>query len=225
MRKPLLVLVALGCLSGGRAVAQVLQEDDYAADAGYVGPIVWNIGGQIAFPLGDSEKRVNTGWGFALGVTYNLKPILGFQFEYGVDWASLKGGTANISGDAVLQYFNLNAVVRPVHSGRIGAYLIGGGGLYYRYARITRFTGNAVYCDPWLFYCSAVPTGTVLGSRSSWDWGLDGGAGVTFAVSPMVRLYAELRYHYIWGPTFHRADGSSVTANGQYLPLTLGVRF
>jgi hypothetical protein len=94
---------------------------------------------------------------------------------------------------------------------------------------VTRIDGVAVapYCDPYLFYCSAVPvaTGTVIGSRSSWDWGLDAGIGFTYAVAPLVRLYAEVRYHYIFGPSFTDVNGQERTADGQFLPLTLGVRF
>jgi hypothetical protein len=56
------------------------------------------------------------------------------------------------------------------------------------------------------------------------------GGGVNFGVA-----YAELRYHYIWGPevesqTFTGPAGGSVTfdgrkANGQFLQTTFGLRF
>jgi hypothetical protein len=35
----------------------------------------------------------------------------------------------------------------------------------------------------------------IVGERSSTDFGMDFGGGVNFAA-----VYAELRYHYIWGP-------------------------
>jgi opacity protein-like surface antigen len=220
----------LGCLAAfvpAHAAAQSYEEE-----MGYVGPLVWNFGGTLAVPLGDSEDRVDVGGGFAVGVTYNASPALGVQFEYGADWANLKTSPrlgADISGNAFLQYFNLNAFLRPVRAGRVGMYLVGGGGLYYRVAEVTRFEGTTVapYCDPWLYYCSAVPVAasSVLASRNTWDWGLDAGVGLTFAVAPLVRLYAEVRYHYIWGPSFRDANGQERSADGQYLPLTLGVRF
>jgi opacity protein-like surface antigen len=222
----------LGCLAAF-APAHALGQDYYEQETGFVGPLVWNLGGSLTVPLGDSADRVDLGGGFAVGVTYNASPALGVQFEYGADWANLKTSPrlgADISGNALLQYFNLNAFIRPLHPARrIGMYLVGGGGLYYRSADITRFEGTvpAAYCDPWLFYCSTVPVAasTVLASRSSWDWGLDAGLGFTFAVAPHVRLYAEARYHYIFGPSFTQPNGTRRSADGQYLPLTLGVRF
>jgi opacity protein-like surface antigen len=222
----------LGCLAAF-APAHVLGQDYYEQETGFVGPLVWNLGGSLTVPLGDSDDRVDLGGGFAVGVTYNASPALGVQFEYGADWANLKTSPrlgADISGNALLQYFNLNAFIRPLHPARrVGMYLVAGGGLYYRSADITRFEGTvpATYCDPWLFFCSTVPVAasSVLASRSSWDWGLDAGVGFTFAVAPHVRLYAEARYHYIFGPSFTDANGNERSADGQYLPLTLGVRF
>jgi hypothetical protein len=40
-----------------------------------------------------------------------------------------------------------------------------------------------------------------------------------------VRLYLEARYHYIFGPSFTAADGRKRSADGQYVPITLGIRF
>jgi opacity protein-like surface antigen len=231
MRRVRVGWIMLGCLAAF-APAHAVGQGYYDQEAGFVGPLVWNFGGTLAVPLGDSEDRVDVGGGFAVGVTYNANPALGVQFEYGADWASLKTSPrlgADISGNALLQYFNLNAFVRPVRAGRIGMYLVGGGGLYYRRAEVTRFEGTvpAAYCDPWLYFCSttAVPVSSVLASRSTWDWGLDAGLGFTFAVAPLVRLYIEARYHYIFGPSFTDANGTERSADGQYLPLTLGVRF
>jgi hypothetical protein len=63
---------------------------------------------------------------------------------------------------------------------------------------------------------------------------MDFGGGVRFG-----KIYAELRYHYIWGPTIEAGQTSvnplvtpAVTgdlagkkANGQYLQTTFGFRF
>jgi opacity protein-like surface antigen len=204
-----------------------------APEMGVTGRLVWNIGGTMNVPLSSTADNQDLGWGFAVGLTYNPSLWGGIQFEYGADWANLKTGKAaglGIHGTSFFQYFNLNLLVRPVHPlGAVGFYLIGGGGLYYRSVDISRIDGTVpvTYCDPWLYYCSVVPatSSTLLATRSSWDWGLDAGVGVTFALSPVTRLYLEARYHYIWGPEFTAQDGSKHSANGQYIPLTLGVRF
>jgi hypothetical protein len=72
----------------------------------------------------------------------------------------------------------------------------------------------------------------IVGERSSTDFGMDFGGGVTFGP-----VYAEVRYHYIWGPkieaqTVNPLSTPSSTdslvgknANGQFLATTFGIRF
>lgn len=230
MKNTLAVIVALVCLSGGRASAQ--DPYDPYVDPGVTGPFHFHFGGQVAWPLAESADRVDVGWGFAAGVTYAFRPNVGLQFEYGVDWSDLETGRlagAGVVGDALFQYFNLNLLARPARAGRVSLYFVGGGGLYYRAARVTQITGTTIapYCDPWLYYCSAVPvsTGTVIGDRNSWDWGLDAGLGISFGVGAPVGVYLEVRYHYIFGPSFDVPGGGTRDADGQYLPVTLGLRF
>ena len=58
---------------------------------------------------------------------------------------------------------------------------------------------RAGVCDPWWYYCVPggwVPVENIIGERSSTDFGMDFGGGVRFG-----KIYAEIRYHYIWGPT------------------------
>jgi opacity protein-like surface antigen len=234
VRKAVVAVVMVGLFAGAPARAQAPYDegDPYADDTGLVPRITWNVGGQVAFPLGAQADRVGTGWGFAVGLTYNPAPVYGIQLEYAADWASLLSGklaNAGITGDAFMQYFDLNAVVRPLHTGRVTLYLVGGGGLYYRRATVTQITGTALapYCDPWLYYCSVVPvaTGSVIGARSSWDWGLDAGVGLAIGAITHVRFYVEARYHYIFGPSYNAPGGGTRTADGQFLPLTVGARF
>jgi len=234
MRRVCVRWMTIGCLVAlAPALAWGQEYEVVAPEMGVTGRIVWNLGAQMNVPLSSTADRQDLGWGFAAGATYNASPWGGVQFEYGADWANLKTGSlANngIHGNTFFQYFNLNLLVRPVHPAHaIGFYLIGGGGLYYRSVHVTRVDGTtlAPYCDPWLYYCSVVPVtaSSVIGSRSSWDWGVDVGAGVTFALSPVTRLYLEARYHYIWGPSFTAPDGSTRSANGEFVPVTLGIRF
>ena len=85
------------------------------------------------------------------------------------------------------------------------------------------------FCDPWWYVCypgGFVPVENIVGDRSSTDFGMDFGGGVHFGA-----IYAELRYHYIWGPDIGpqgTAAGSTTTtrkANGQFLATTFGFRF
>ena len=73
-----------------------------------------------------------------------------------------------------------------------------------------------------------VPVENVVGQRSSTDFGMDFGGGVKFGA-----IYAEIRYHYIWGPTVPETGptqplpgvSAERKANGQFLQTTFGIRF
>jgi hypothetical protein len=113
-------------------------------------------------------------------------------------------------------------------------------GVYYRPIKVTTPSVGWVpgYCDPWWYICypgGFVPVDNVVGERSSTDFGMSFGGGVRFGP-----VYAELRYHYIWGPTIEgnpqvsnpivgdptgTASLAGKKADGQFLATTFGVRF
>jgi hypothetical protein len=202
-------------------------------DRSLVPMVGFNIGGMASFPVGRSSDALDPGGGFAVGVMFRPRPFVGFQFEYSYSWYNIKGDIfkdTRLDGHAGMQYWDLNVIARPVHAKHVGFYVIAGPGIYRRSATITEFTGQVAvgtYCDPWLYFCypTAAPAEDVIGSRHSTDFGLNGGIGMYFVLSPPLRLYLEARYHYIWGPTFHNMTGKSFDANGKYLPVTLGIAF
>lgn len=109
--------------------------------------------------------------------------------------------------------------------------LIGGGGVYHRPITVTTPSVGYVpgYCNPYWYVCvqrESVPVNTVIGNRSSTDFGIDVGGGMTFVVDESVTFYVEARYHYIWGPKVtNPATQESLRANAKFLPITLGFRF
>jgi hypothetical protein len=220
--------VALGCLSGERAAAQEIY-DPYE-DPGVTGPFHFHFGGQVAWPLAESADRVDVGWGFAAGVTYAFRPNFGIEFEYGLDWSDLETGklaNAGVVGDALFQYFNVNLLARPARAGRVSLYFVGGGGLYYREAQVTQITGTTVapYCDPWLYYCSAVPvaTGQVIGDRSSWDWARRAGVGSPSA-SERRSAITSGQYHHL-RPELRRPGGGRSPPTASTSRSRRGLRF
>jgi hypothetical protein len=85
------------------------------------------------------------------------------------------------------------------------------------------------YCDPWWYVCypgGFVPVENIVGERSSTDFGMDFGGGVRFGA-----VFAEARYHYIWGPTVELSgegtpdSSTELEADGQFFTLTFGFRF
>ena len=99
-----------------------------------------------------------------------------------------------------MQYGTVNAIFQRPQGG-VRPYGLVGMGIYYRPMEITTPGVGWVpgYCDPWWYVCYPggwVEVDQIVGERSSTDFGMDFGGGVRFGA-----FYAELRYHYIWGPT------------------------
>jgi hypothetical protein len=102
-------------------------------------------------------------------------------------------------------------------------------GVYYRPVKVTTPGVGYVpgYCDPWWYVCypgGFVPVENIVGERSSTDFGMDFGGGANFGT-----FFAEVRYHYIWGPTIEPEVNPLATgdqkADGQFFALTFGFRF
>ena len=60
---------------------------------------------------------------------------------------------------------------------------------------------------------------------------IPGAQGVNIAATDAASVFLEFRYHYIWGPEINPGEAASLTgttgkrANGQFLPITVGIRF
>jgi len=191
----------------------------------------FNIGGGLSIPISDAGDRFNVGGAFQLGVTYNFSRRLGVQAEYLYSGYSVQEdvlASTDVEGHHSMQYGDLNVVYNVVRPRPFGVYVLGGPGIYHRRVEITQFAGVGVvpYCDPWLYICysTAVPVDQVLGSRSKTDFGLNAGLGVSLRLfGGPLRLYAEGRYHYIFGGSIDTPEGPR-NVNGQYIPIIFGLR-
>lgn len=216
-------------------------------------PVQLNIGGGFTGVYGDGADHVGNGGNFTIGVLFKVNPVIGFQGEYG--WNGMKQKQLQLPvsvnplaaaiptdffADANMQYGDFNVLFSPKTSGKAAPYVLTGLGVYYRPVTIsTPSVGFATVCDPYWYVCypTAVPVEQVVGKRSSTDFGMNFGGGVNFKVAEKASIYFEVRYHYIWGPKIDQANvptqpiaGGSVTpkslsANGQFLPITVGFRF
>jgi hypothetical protein len=108
--------------------------------------------------------------------------------------------------------------VRP----RFGYYAIRSGGWYYRHAQLENFTAPAgTVCNPaclwWGYACqNGLVSSSVLASRGVSSAGVNGGVGITVAMTGGSKFYIEARYHY-------SPQGGRVST--QILPVTLGIRW
>jgi len=208
-----------------------------------------NLGGGFTAPNSEVKEHLGNGWNFNFGVDVAVNPVLAIEGLYSFNGLGEKNLKLPVSvtpfdGGVPTDFFaNMNmqygtgSVILQVPEGTVRPYGLVGMGVYYRPVEVTTPGVGFVpgYCDPYWYYCSPggfVPVENIIGSRSSTDFGMVFGGGVHFGPA-----YAELRYHYIWGPTIgsdptvnplSTATGSELVgqkANGQFLQTTFGVRF
>jgi opacity protein-like surface antigen len=207
-------------------------------------PVDINIGFGWTFPEGSFKDSFDSGWNGSFGATFNVSPILGVQGEY--MYARMDGPSRTIlvsptpggitssqllESNHQMHAFIGNIVYKNMSSDRVvGGYVLGGMGLYHRIVQITSpALGYTTFCDPYWYVCypAVVSVDNIIGDRSSNDFGINFGGGVTFGKE--AKFYVEARYHYVWGPTVNPPAGITTTTNlstnAQYFPLTFGVRF
>src|SRR5262245_18574314 len=198
----------------------------------------FNIGGGYTFSLSEVREHLGDGGNFAAGVTFQLTPMIGIQGEYGYTGLREKRISRDIPGAGItnfdvhgsMHYGTANLVFGGRPSGAVITYFMGGVGVYGRPVTVTTPALGFVppYCDPWWYVCwpgGVVEVDQVIGSRSSTDFGINVGGGLNFHIRNNISAYFEVRYHYIWGPELKNAGTSAGKANGQFLPLTFGIRF
>jgi opacity protein-like surface antigen len=207
-----------------------------------------SIGGGFTAPNAEVRDHLGDGYNFNLGVQFDATPMIAVEGVYSFNGLGEKniavnvfpqplaeGGTpTDFFADMSMQYFTGSVILQRPNGG-IRPYGVAGIGVYYRPIRLTTPGVGWVpgYCDPWYYICYPggwVETTNIVGERSSTDFGMTFGGGVNFGI-----VFAEVRYHYIWGPTVRELqsaeiiDGALVaperTADGQFLATTFGIRF
>lgn len=208
-----------------------------------------SFGGGFTNPNSEVKDFLGNGYNFNFGVQANVTPVIGIEGVYSYNGLGEKRLSIPVSptphdssvptdffGTMNMQDGTGNLVVQRPNGG-IRPYGLVGMGVYYRPIKVTTPGVGFVpgYCNPWWYVCvpgGFVPVDNIVGDRSSTDFGMDFGGGVKFGF-----IYAELRYHYIWGPTVQ--EGTAVNplasasttvstdrkANGQFLATTFGIRF
>jgi outer membrane protein with beta-barrel domain len=218
-------------------------------------PIDFNFGFGWAFPTSEFGSHFDAGWNGGLGVTYNFTPRLGIQAEYMYTRMDGPEKTLLLSATPIAAALT-NGILESNHQMHvgtfdliyktqsqehpIGGYALGGGGIYHRVVQLTTpSVGYTTFCDPYYYVCypAAVSVDTIIGDRSSNDFGINIGGGVTFGREG--KFYVESRLHYVWGktitPTASQLPAAASTTtpdcsggcstNATYYPLTFGFRW
>lgn len=236
MRYSAVLIVALAALAAPLSTNAIAQDKK--------GNFI--IGGGYTAPNSEVRDHLGDGYNFVIGGQYNATPVISIEGLYSFNGLGDKrlsipvSPTPNATGiptdffaDMNMQYGTVSVLFQKPE-GTVRPYGLAGMGIYYRPIKVTTPGVGFVpgYCDPYWYVCYPggwVPVENIVGERSSTDLGMTFGGGATFGV-----VYAELRYHYIWGPEIEEQAtnlpavqpvSGDRKANGQFLTATFGFRF
>ena len=208
-----------GQYGGGNEKHSILHSWTFEASGGFNAPI---------------SSSVTFGGQFTGGAGLNFNKYLGALIEYQFLDDKLPGyliaeAGAN-GGYAHIWSFTIDPVVDLMPKKSNDVYITGGGGFY---RKVTSFTDpeETEYC---YYFCEIGTTNAVVGHFSSNQGGINIGAGFQHRIGSMygdsnTKLFVEARYVDVFSPAVTgSANGlgvTSVAANTQIIPVSVGVRF
>lgn len=191
----------------------------------------FEAGGGFNAPISSS---VTYGGQFTVGAGLKFNKYLSSLIEYQFLDAKLPGyliaeAGAN-GGYAHIWSFTIDPVIDLMPKATNDVYVTGGGGFY---RKVTSFTDpeETEYC---YYFCEIGTANAVVGHFSSNQGGINIGAGFQHRIGSMygdsnTKLFVEARYMDVFSPAvMGSANGlgvTSVAANTQIIPVSVGVRF
>ena len=169
-----IAVLAMACCG---AMAQATYEEENDNPRGNV-----HLGTPIVIPLNPTAQAVHLGFGFTVGGGYNFTrrhAVIGELmwnnlFPTNEALAKLRTALDNPSVDAGANVTALTGNYRYELRGKLlGAYLIGGAGLYYRHTSLSQTvtTTSTITCTPtlewWGFTCT---NGSVTANQTLGSW-------------------------------------------------------
>ena len=178
----------------------------------------FNMAGGYTVPTSSTASHLEGSGNLSVGGGYNFSSSLGMVGEFDYSALGLSSATLNSldvsDGNAHIWSLTASPIVRFSLGHRLGAYAIGGGGLYQRKLEFTSPTTVSVF-NP-IFGTISAPADQLLGSLTSTVGGLDAGGGLTYSLREGgPKLYVEARYNHAFTP----GRGTD------YVPVTIGVRW
>jgi hypothetical protein len=191
------------------------------------------IGGGITAPLNPTAKYVGVSGNFSTGVGVNFNKHSSIEGDF--MWSGLPPNLTVLhpvlAPSGSMNLYTLTANYRyhvdSIGGSMFGAYLIGGGGWYYRHFNVNKnfiVPPNTV-CQPiyfwWGYGCDTggFVDSTSIASGGTSAGGLDAGVGFTVKIGDKGwKFYTESRYNYAWTKGLARIPTTLI-------PVTFGIRF
>lgn len=168
---------------------------------------------------GNTATYQSTNLGAQAGLGYNFNSRIGAQVEYDFNRFVIPDSivsslcSACSDGSVILQSVSFDPYVNLLLEGRVGIYLIGGAGFYWKNTSFSAPTGQEVCYT----FSGCVLTESTVSSWSTSAFGANGGGGVTVRLgSTRMKVFAEGRYVWV-------RKGSNTTA--AYPPANYGVNY
>jgi hypothetical protein len=217
------ILMAVGFLSAVWLTS--LQAEELQA-------LTFSIGGGISAPLNPTARYVGVSGNFVTSAGVNINKNSSIEGNY--MWSGLPPnltvlhpvlaprGSMNLNSLTANYRYHMDSI----GGSRFGAYVIGGGGWYYRHFSVNKnfiVPPNTV-CQPiyfwWGYGCDTngfVDSATIASGGTS-AGGLDAGVGFTVKIGHKGwKFYTESRYNYVWTKGL---AGIPTTL----IPVTFGIR-
>jgi len=210
MRKLLILISALGCISASPAFAQTTYNK---------GEI--HGGGGPGFNQSTTSDFANTSYHFIGGGGYNFSESIGATGEYMYYHLSIKEQPGLTDRSGHLGGYIGNVMFRT--TSKLGFYGIFGAGYYKRSVNSGQSTALPAGspCPAvlvwWNVPCSGgvTTTAATVDHQSDWAWGINVGGGVNFPLKGRLKGYSDVRFHNIYNEH----------VSTRILPWTFGVRW
>lgn len=166
--------------------------------------------------------------GFQAGIGRNLNSRFGVQAEYdfnlfGVPDSVLSSTCSACAGGSVdLHSVSFNPYVNLIPEGRVGIYVIGGPGYYWKHTSFYAPTGKEICFT----FEGCIPTASTVSRWTTSGFGANGGGGITIRLgSTRMRFFVEGRYVWVRKQNGLTPAYPSANYGLNFISTQTGIRF